>query len=267
MASLSPASPPSLASLPAEVLARCLSGGRAELLALSSTCRALRTTLDDPRAAALRPLWAAVVLAVADPAASLALADRPAPVSPDPPFLSDAEVRVARVGSMYPSFVARHHGINVVSYDEELLRGDATYLGPDASFSHRVCAAPAAAPPRWRRRLRAGRRWTPRATPRVRPRRSRPRPSPATLLEPAGGARSSGRSRPARAPRAARPRRPSRGRLSLMLTATRHHQPISTRLLRAAALGATSPVAARAACRARWCSTPPSSTLRRRLRW
>lgn len=135
MASLSPASPPSLASLPAEVLARCLSGGRAELLALSSTCRALRTTLDDPRAAALRPLWAAVVLAVADPAASLALADRPAPVSPDPPFLSDAEVRAARVGSMYPSFVARHHGINVVSYDEELLRGDATYLGPDASFS------------------------------------------------------------------------------------------------------------------------------------
>jgi hypothetical protein len=96
--------PPTLDTLPADVLARMLLSPE-ELLAVAGVNRALRSALDAPQHASLWPLWASVVMRRADPAASLALASRGARPPPDEAdaaaWLTEEEVAASRVHKMY----------------------------------------------------------------------------------------------------------------------------------------------------------------------
>ena len=115
--------PPSLESLAPELLSRVLDGP--ELLAAAGASRALRATLGDPRHDALKPRWAALALQLADPAASLALAERDARRSradtpPAPTLLSAEEVTQVRVQDMWKKLqrVDRRSGWNIIVYDK-----------------------------------------------------------------------------------------------------------------------------------------------------
>ena len=115
--------PPSLESLAPELLSRVLDGP--ELRAAAGASRALRATLGDPRHDALKPRWAALALQLADPAASLALAERDARRSradtpPAPTLLSAEEVTQVRVQDMWKKLqrVDRRSGWNIIVYDK-----------------------------------------------------------------------------------------------------------------------------------------------------